>query len=104
LYKATNIQIYCIAVTIQSRVAIGGLLFGKDSVVGLGARPGRAGSIGRDTSAHEEFIGPPPQEAGGASPCPIHEEITALYIKRKRVIHRRGGLTPYGGRAIPHCG
>ena len=68
-------------VTIQWRVATDGFLPGKDIVVGLGARPGRAGSIGLDTPAHEEFTDLPPQKAGGASPCPIHREITALWFQ-----------------------
>ena len=53
---------------------------GKDSVVGLGARPGRAGSIGRDIPGHGEFTDLPSQQAGGASPCPIHGEISALWF------------------------
>jgi len=62
-------------------VAIADLLPGKNSVVGLGARPSRAGSIGRDTPGHGEFIDFPPQEAGGASPCPIHGEISASWFQ-----------------------
>ena len=54
---------------------------GKSSVVGLGARPGRAGSIGRDTPGHGESTALPPQEAGGASPCPIHGEISASWFQ-----------------------
>jgi len=45
---------------------------------GLGARPVRAGSIGRDTPGHAEFTELPPQKAGGVSPRSIHEEIGAL--------------------------
>ena len=51
---------------------------GKDSVVGPGARPVRAGSIGRDTPGHTELNQLPPQKAGGVSPRSIHEEIGAL--------------------------
>jgi len=60
---------------------IGGNIPGKDSVVGLGARPGRAGSIGRDTPGHGKLTGLPPQKAGGVSPCPIHGEISASWFQ-----------------------
>ncbi len=53
----------------------------KNFVVGLGARPGRAGSIGRDSPDHGEFADFPSQEAGGASLCPIHGEITASWFQ-----------------------
>ena len=62
-------------------MAIGGLLQGKNYVVGLGARPSRAGSIGRDSPRHGESTVFPPQEAGGASPCPIHGEIGASWFQ-----------------------
>ena len=62
---------------------VGQFLSGKDIVVGLGARPVHAGSIGRDTFDYEEFNALPPQKAGGASPCPIHGEITALWFQEK---------------------
>ena len=43
---------------------------GKDSVVGLGARPVPAGSIGRDTPGQAESSELPPKKAGGFSPRP----------------------------------
>jgi hypothetical protein len=53
----------------------------KDSVVGLGAKPGRAGSIGWETPGHGEVTDPPSQEAGDSSLCPIHGEITASWFQ-----------------------
>ncbi|MDI6755386.1 MAG: hypothetical protein QME78_13455 [Thermodesulfobacteriota bacterium] len=50
----------------------------KDSVDGLGVRPVRAGSIGRDTPGYGELTELPRQNAGGVSPRPIHGEISAL--------------------------
>ena len=76
-----------IPVTLQWRGAIGGAPPGKDSVVGPGARPVRAGSIGRDTPGQAELAELPPQKAGSVSP--------ALSI-RKSVPHdsKRTGLAP----------
>jgi hypothetical protein len=44
---------------------VGQFLLGKDIVVGLGARPVRAGSIGRGTFVHEEFNALPPKAERG---------------------------------------
>ncbi len=69
------------------RVAIGGLLPGKNYVVGLGARPSRAGSISRellDSCLSTEF---PPKKAGGFKPAPS-AEMPALHGSK------RNGLAP----------
>ena len=46
-----------------------------------GARPVRAGSIGRDTPGHGELIEHPPKKVGGPSPRPIHGETGALWFQ-----------------------
>jgi len=64
--------------------AIEGYFPGKDSVVGLGVRPVRAGNIGRDTAGHGELIEHPPKKARGVSPRPILGETSALWFQADR--------------------
>ena len=44
---------------------------------GLGARPVRAGSIGRDTLGYSKLTDLPPKKSGCFYPRPIHGEISA---------------------------
>jgi hypothetical protein len=82
LYYITRLnQNEGLRVTIQSRVDIATFFFGKNSVVGLGARPGRAGSTGRDPFVQNEITDLPPKEAGSASPGPFHGEISASWFQ-----------------------
>jgi len=74
----------------------GGNSPGKDSVVGLEARPVRAGNIGRDTPGHAELTEIPPMKAGGVSSRPIHGEITASWFQADRTgLQAMGTLSIY---------
>jgi hypothetical protein len=65
-------------VTLQSRVVR------NKFCCGLGVRAVRAGSIGRDRQRVGESAEPPPDEAGGLGPRPLHEEISALWFQADR--------------------
>ncbi len=65
-------------VTLQSRVAR------NKFCCGLGVWAVRAGSIGRDGQRLGESTEPPPKDAGGLGPRPLHEEITALWFQADR--------------------
>ena len=61
---------------------IEGSLPGKDSVVGPGARPVRAGSIGRDTSGHGELTELPLRKAGSVIPASSMKKLAPYDSKR----------------------
>ncbi len=75
--------------TLQSRVARGKFC------CGLGVWAVRAGSIGRDGRRLGERTEPPPKDAGGLGPRPLHEEITAYGSKRTDRTPRPGRLLAF---------
>lgn len=66
------------SVTLQSRVVR------NKFCCGLGVRAVREGSIGRDRRRVGESAEPPPDEAGGLGPRPLHEETSALWFQADR--------------------
>ena len=72
----------CQDVAIRRRVAIDRFFSGKSSIVGLGVRPVRAGSIGREPLGSCKNAGLPPEKAGSFYPAPSTENPAPHSSKR----------------------